>query len=239
MHESKSAQRSRLIVPGSRLAFSKEERGNGGRLCIRKLQAKAPPLSKSQLKLLEGEAKKAANEENPWDEWHTPLQEYSNPYCPKFNGRRLAFDEYLAIMAGNRLFRLLDVGTGSGMCWPRFLKSRQNIELYATSLDTEYVVPELEKMVVRCGADAIAEVFPPDFFDMVVSHKGMHGDEMETMIASQRILKDRGEAIFVGSWFYFSMPDNSKLILEACPDFELVGSSLEPKAAAYHFRKIA
>lgn len=228
----------RLVASNQQVGFSAvEARDRKGRLDVAELQKRALPFTPKQQQLIMSELERFHLGKDPWDIWNTPLDTYTMPLLPMLNGKEVGFKTYLEAKAGKEEYKLLVLGVGEGIWWEHFLKRHPNIEFLAVTLNKMFVAPGLQDMTVMCGADAIEKVFPLGYFDMITTRHGIHDDEIPAIVATNKLLKVGGEALVVGNYFHFSMPETSLPILRACPSFEVLGERKEGASAAFHLLK--
>ena len=128
-----------------------------------------------------------------WGVWNTALMGYAGIDLDGYLTRRVGETE----REGAR-FRILDVGLGSGWQWKEFLEAHPGIEFLGIALTLRQVIPEMRGRVKLCTAGRLERHFPSEYFDLIVSHYGMHFQTIEAFPGIVRLLKPGGEAIACG-----------------------------------------
>ncbi len=131
--------------------------------------------------------------------WNTPLQHYAR-------GLGMDLESVLrerleaARRKGERL-RVLDVGIGKGAQWRGLLKEfAGTLELAGTSL-SRTTVRDVAPLVRLTRAARLHKKFPRRSFDIVVTHNGMHNEELAGLENIHWVLKPGGEAIVSSTAF--------------------------------------
>ena len=156
--------------------------------------------------------------------YRTPIKDYA----VRINLSKILKEKIKRLKPGEKL-RVLDVGMGDGSQWGEFLldpKIREKIELHATTLKKIGLTPTgLEGRVKTITAALLHRRFQPNYFDVVVSHYGMHRQEFAGVESVHHILKPGGEAILTfekstltgihsNRWIDFKAPKFYKIIKE-------------------------
>jgi hypothetical protein len=146
--------------------------------------------------------------EFPWPNWETPLEDYAK--------KIMNLEAYLEIQAekyrnsGTKI-RILDVGIGGGKQWTPFLK-RNSVEFAGTTLtkfEYDMIPKKIQNMVRICMASDLAAIWPQGSFDMVVSHLGIHEQQLQAFENILYILSIGGEAVIGSADFPISDMQNA------------------------------
>ncbi|GEM_PF-3395624 len=164
---------------------------------------------------------RARDETGQWGFFQTPLKMYA-----RSNGfKGMNFHKHLlrklkeAKRAGVKL-RVLDIGVGAGNQWAQAAQ-HPSLELWGTSLSGVRRSGFPGKLRV-CSAASLHKKFKEGYFDLVVSHKGLHGMERPGVENVVWLLKPGGEAILTSDFFTDFPADNSINSKEAARHFKVV-----------------
>ncbi|MCX6773226.1 MAG: class I SAM-dependent methyltransferase [Candidatus Micrarchaeota archaeon] len=232
--------------------------GNQKEGVAQKIHCFAPnPFLKDKYQVRERreESQRKGNTENamfyadldPWGVWNTKLERYAGALG--MDASKYISAKAEAAKKTGQSYRVLDIGMGTGSSWLPLLKGFPNIEFYGTALDMIYVHPELVDRTKICIAFDIGRHFPRGFFDMIISHNGMHHDELPTIWEMNRLLAPKGEAILTMQ--VKSVVFHDKLS-DACPHLEtisaastlgklmgVINNTQGRSFVSYHLKKIA
>jgi ubiquinone/menaquinone biosynthesis C-methylase UbiE len=134
--------------------------------------------------------------------WNTPIPDYAKPL--KLDVERLLLKELARAKKKGVPLRGLDVGIGSGKEWLDFAEkhgiaiSDSELDLRGSVLLSDYVYPEFHKRTVMCLSSQLAENFPLNHFDIVLTHFGMNGEEFKGLRAIHQIARPGGIVVAVG-----------------------------------------
>ena len=129
-----------------------------------------------------------------WDVWNTLICDYARPLG-------LDLGKHVLHLLEMAPLRALDVGVGNWHGWLEFAAqtgikiSRKELDLYGTSLSYSYVPQELIKRTVLCGAFELDRKFRHGHFGLIVSHHGMHDDEIAGLRAMTGMVGPGGEIV--------------------------------------------
>ncbi len=167
-----------------------------------------------------------------WKIMDTPLKDYAFPIP-------INPEEYLALKIveaarNGRKLRILDVGMGTGKQWAAFIeKYGESVEFVGTVLEKSAVVAAVQECAVESRADSLGKnLAEHGEFDIVLTHCGMHLQELTGLKEIYGLLSSGGEVLAVG---FPTLPLPRTLKAE-CPNFEILGRF---GRVAYHLRKKA
>lgn len=148
-----------------------------------------------------------------WIKINTPLSNYTYGYFESLpNGR---FDTYLLEKikekrkSGSTIpIKVLDIGIGMGNQWIDFLNSHnlklgRDIEIHGSGFTRSAAHPVLKNNVKACTADNIHKKFKRNYYNVVVSHYGLHQQQEAGIEDALHVLKPGGDLILSGE---LSMP---------------------------------
>ena len=154
----------------------------------------------SDLRSFKNAERNSKKPDHGWKVIDTSLENYASPFA-------LNFKEYLhekinqAKQEGRKL-RILDIGAGTGKQWLPFLEKNGNeIELHMIGLTKSIAHPKLRSKFRISSAAKLHALFPPNHFQIIVSHFGTHLQEKPAFEAIVHLLEPEGEAIVTGEAF--------------------------------------
>jgi hypothetical protein len=167
-----------------------------------------------------------------WKIMDTPLKNYAFPMPIDMEGYLASKVEW-ARAEGRRL-KILDVGMGTGAQWVAFLeKYCDSVYFIGTVLNKSIVKPSMQQYTVESRADNLRKnLIAGEKFDIVLSHCGMHLQELSGMREIYGLLPLGGEVLAVG------LPNLPlpRTLKSECPGFEILERF---GRVAYHLRKAA
>ncbi len=128
-----------------------------------------------------------------WALWNTPLEKMAGKLEMDF--KDFLLEKIIEAEREGRKLRVLNVGVG-GSVWPQEILDR--IEFHGTALSHTYD-ERLKRKVKIATAAQLHKKFKSDYFDVIVSHAGMHGEELHGIENIMHILKPAGHAVLTMS----------------------------------------
>ena len=127
-----------------------------------------------------------------WPVWNTPLYLYGG----KFSNLDQHLEK-LAIQArqSKQKLKILGIGIGSAHQWAEFMQRNHDvIELHGTGIEAK-PDPEIPLKFIKTTASRLHKKYPANYFDLIITHLGMHHEEMQGIENIVHILKPNGQAI--------------------------------------------
>ncbi len=128
-----------------------------------------------------------------WKIWNTTLEKMAGKLEMDF--KDFLLEKIIEAEREGRKLRVLNVGVG-GSAWPQEILDR--IEFHGTALSHTYD-ERLKRKVKIATAAQLHKKFKASYFDIVVSHAGMHGEELHGIENIMHILKPGGHAVLTMS----------------------------------------
>lgn len=195
-------------------------------------------MKKSRLAYLkEGWRKETTPEKritSPWGLWLTPLKLYASNLMPDFEA--FLREKVWRNALNGKPFEVLDVGCGTGLQWHEFVQEHKKLaNLSLTALTKKSVHPDFKHLAVSCTAASLYRKFKPNSFDFIVTHYGMHGQELDGIENTLHLLKRGGEAIISGANANEVMTHVNS---QAGKTFQILNSSSTANDFSLHIKKL-